>query len=123
MSKGSPLVGEWRELMSRYARVTEALERELQRRHRLSVTELEALQCLASNDQHSCRLQQLTDDVHMSQSALSRLIGRLEDEGLVKRETCTEDRRGIYAVITEEGLKRLAEAEPTQQEVLSKTLV
>jgi len=108
--------------MARYARVTEALERELQRRHRLSVTELEALQCLASNDEHACRLQALTDDVHVSQSALSRLIGRLEAEGLVKRETCTQDRRGIYAVITDEGLKRLAEAEPTQQEILAQTL-
>lgn len=120
--KGSTLVGEWRELQARHARVTAALERELQRRHRLSVTELEALQCLAQTEQHSCRLQELVGDVHMSQSALSRLIGRLEDEGLVERKSCTEDRRGIFAVITEAGLARIAEAEPTQHEILSQTL-
>jgi DNA-binding MarR family transcriptional regulator len=120
--KGSDFKSEWRELQARHARVTEALERELQRKHRLSVAELDALQCLAANEMQSCRLQQLTDDVHMSQSALSRLIGRLETEGLVERRSCSEDRRGIFAVITEAGLERLAEAEPTQAEILSRTL-
>ncbi|MCW3038794.1 MAG: transcriptional regulator, MarR family [Solirubrobacterales bacterium] len=121
-SVGSPLVGEWRELLARHARVNEALERELQRKHRLSVTEFEALQRLAEKDANGCRLQQLVDDVHMSQSALSRLIGRLHDEGLVDRRSCSEDRRGIYACITDAGRARLAEAEPTQAEVLERTL-
>jgi DNA-binding MarR family transcriptional regulator len=116
------LVGEWRELLARHARVNDALERELQRRHRLSVTEFEALQRLAENDHEGCRLQVLVDDVHVSQSALSRLIGRLTDEGLVERRSCTEDRRGIYACLTDDGRKLLAEAEPTQAEVLERTL-
>ena len=116
------LVSEWRELLARHARVTAELERELQRHHRLSVTELEALQRLAEDHADGCRLQTLVDDVHMSQSALSRLIGRLTDEGLVERRTCAEDRRGVYAAITEAGRARLAEAEPTQRAVLSRTL-
>lgn len=119
---GSSLIGEWRELLARHARVNDALERELQRRHRLSVAEFEALQRLAEGDDHGCRLQALVDDVHMSQSALSRLIGRLNDEGLVERRSCTSDRRGIYAVITDAGRERLAEATPTQAEVLARTL-
>lgn len=115
-------MGEWRELLARHARVNEALERELERNHRLSVTEFEALRHLADTEQGSCRLQQLVDDVHMSQSALSRLIGRLADEGLVERKSCTEDRRGIYAVITDAGRERLAEATPTHEAVLERTL-
>jgi DNA-binding MarR family transcriptional regulator len=118
----SPLVGQWRELLAQHARVNEALERELQRKHRLTVTEFEALQRLAETAEDGCRLQQLVEDVHMSQSALSRLIGRLADEGLVERRSCSEDRRGIYACITEAGRERLREAEPTQHEVLSRTL-
>lgn len=118
----SSLVGEWRELLARHARVNEALERELQRHHRLSVTEFEALQRLAESDDHGCRLQQLVDDVHMSQSALSRLVGRLADEGLVARRNCSDDRRGIYACITAAGRARLREAEPTQHDVLERTL-
>ena len=108
--------------MSAAPRVTEALERELQRKHGLSVTELEALQRLAEGDAHGCRLQQLVGDVHMSQSALSRLVGRLADEGLVERRQCSEDRRGVYASLTEAGRERLAEAEPTQRAVLEQTL-
>jgi DNA-binding MarR family transcriptional regulator len=108
--------------MERHARVTAALERELQREHRLSVTELEALQRLAEKDADGCRLQKLVADVHMSQSALSRLIGRLTDEGLVERRHCAEDGRGVYAYLTEAGRRRLAEAEPTQHDVLRRTL-
>lgn len=118
----SPLVDEWRALLARHARVNEALERELQRHHRLSVTEFEALQRMAEKNEHGCRLQQLVEDVQLSQSALSRLIGRLTDEGLVERRSCAEDRRGVYAAVTEAGLKRLAEATPTQQAVLERTL-
>lgn len=119
---GSSLMGEWRELLARHARVNEALERELERHHRLSVTEFEALQQLADNEAHGCRLQQLVDDIHMSQSALSRLIGRLVDEGLVERRSCTDDRRGVYAAITDAGRARLAEATPTHHAVLERTL-
>jgi DNA-binding MarR family transcriptional regulator len=119
---GSSLMGEWRELLARHARVNEALERELQRKHRLSVTEFEALQCLAESESQGCRLQQLVGDVHMSQSALSRLVTRLADEGLVERRSCAEDRRGMFAVLTDAGRDRLAEAAPTHEEVLGRTL-
>jgi DNA-binding MarR family transcriptional regulator len=121
-AKGPQLIDEWRELLARHARVSAALERDLQRRHRLSVTELEALQRLEENQVDGCRLQQLVEDVHMSQSALSRLVSRLEEEGLVERRSCAEDRRGTYACITEAGRARVREAEATQREVLARTL-
>jgi DNA-binding MarR family transcriptional regulator len=116
------LVDEWRELLARHARVNAALERELQARHGLSVTEFEALQRLAEKDEDGCRLQQLVDDVHMSQSALSRLITRLEQRGLVDRRSCETDRRGMFACLTQAGRDLLAEAEPTQAEVLARVL-
>ena len=121
-SKGPQLIDEWRELLARHARVNAALERDLQRHHRLSVTELEALQRLEENDDDGCRLQKLVEDVHMSQSALSRLVSRLEEEGLVSRRSCAEDRRGTYACITDAGRARVREAEATQREVLARTL-
>lgn len=116
------LVGEWHDLVARHARVFDALERELQRKHSLGVTELDALRCLAEETGGGCRLQQLVGDVHMSQSALSRLISRLESDGLVERRACADDRRGVYAVITDAGRERLAAALPTQHDVLSRTL-
>ena len=116
------LVEVWRDLFARHARIHDALERELQRRHGLTVTEFEALQRLAEKAQDGCRLQQLVDDVHMSQSALSRLVSRLEERGLVVRKTCSDDRRGIFACLTDEGAELLREAQPTQHEVLSRVL-
>jgi DNA-binding MarR family transcriptional regulator len=119
---GAQLIDEWRDLLARHARVNAALERDLQRHHRLSVTELEALQRLQENHADGCRLQQLVEDVHMSQSALSRLVSRLEEEGLVERRSCSDDRRGIFACITDAGRARVREAEATQREVLARTL-
>ncbi len=119
---GAQLIDEWRDLLARHARVNAALERDLQRHHRLSVTELEALQRLQEKHVDGCRLQQLVEDVHMSQSALSRLVSRLEEEGLVERRSCSDDRRGIFACITDAGRARVREAEATQREVLARTL-
>ena len=59
--------------------------------------------------------------MHLSQSALSRLIGRLEQHGLVERSLCDNDRRGIYVCLTE-AARRHAEALPTQRAVLAATL-
>src|SRR5688572_12279232 len=93
------LVESWRGLLDRHARVTCALERVLQDEHGLGVSEFEVLERLASPDNDQHRMQDLADSVHLSQSALSRLIGRLESEGLVTRAICSEDRRGIFACL------------------------
>ena len=58
----------------------------------------------------------------MSQSALSRLVARLEQEGLVRRSSCPDDRRGINAALTDAGRMRVREAEATQRAVLARTL-
>ncbi len=68
------------------------------------------------------RVQELVHQVHLSQSALSRLIARLEREGLVTRTMCEADRRGVYVRLTEEGRKRHAEAAPTHRAVLTSRL-
>jgi DNA-binding MarR family transcriptional regulator len=49
------------------------------------------------------RMSELADKVVLSRSNLTRLIDRLEDAGLVKRERSEEDRRGAFAVLTEAG--------------------
>ena len=59
---------------------------------------------------------------HLSQSALSRLIGRLEHDGLVERTMCSDDRRGIFALLTDAGRTRYEQAKPTQRAVLAEQL-
>ena len=112
----------WRELLDSHARVSGALEKALQTEHGLGVSEFEVLDRLASGDKDHRRMQELAESVHLSQSALSRLIGRLEEEELVSRAICSDDRRGIFACITDAGRKRHADAAPTRARVLAEQL-
>ena len=116
------MVSAWRALSARHAAVCSALERELGERHGLGVSDFEVLERLAESVDHQFRAQELADAVHLSQSALSRLISRLEKTGLVERCLCGEDRRGIYVILTPAGLRRHAEAAPVHREVLARTL-
>jgi DNA-binding MarR family transcriptional regulator len=116
------LVAQWRELLDRHARTTCALEKVLQERHQLGVSEFEVLERLACCDAEQHRMQGLADTVHLSQSALSRLIGRLEADGLVTRSMCAVDRRGIFACLTPAGRERYEAARPTQRQLLAELL-
>ena len=115
-------MGAWRALAASHAVVSCALDRELGERHGLGVSDFEVLERLAESEDHKFRVQELADAVHLSQSALSRLIGRLEQHGLVQRVLCDLDRRGIYVTLTDEGRRRHAAAVPTHRAVLAATL-
>jgi len=119
--KEMALTESWRELRDRHARVTGALERALHEHHQLGVSEFEVLEQIATADDH-CRMQTLCGSVHLSQSALSRLIGRLEQDGLVTRTMCSDDRRGIWASLTDAGRARHREACRTHRAVLAEQL-
>jgi DNA-binding MarR family transcriptional regulator len=112
----------WRDLMAQHARVSEALEHALQKRHELSLTEYEVLERLAESDDGKRRMQELADEIHLSQSALSRLVGRLEETGLVHRSICDHDRRGIWACVTDAGRTAQRSAAPTHRDTLAATL-
>jgi len=116
------VVAAWREMTACHAAACAALEHELGEHHGLGVSEFEVLDRLAENPARQSRAQDLADAVHLSQSALSRLVDRLVKSGLVERCTCGMDRRGIYVVLTEEGLRRHGEAASTHRAVLSRIL-
>jgi DNA-binding MarR family transcriptional regulator len=116
------LVSAWRDLLERHARTTATLERRLQHEHGLGVSEFEVLERLASPDKDQRRMQELAEAVHLSQSALSRVVARLEADGLVHRGMCPDDRRGIIACLTDAGRERYEAARPTHREVLAETL-
>ena len=116
------VVAEWRDLLERHARTTCALEHAL-KAHELGVSEYEVLDRLATGKQkEQRRMQTLGEAVHLSQSALSRVVGRLEADGLVLRGMCAEDRRGIFVCITDEGRARLKEARPAYRAALTDAL-
>jgi DNA-binding MarR family transcriptional regulator len=121
-SERDQLLDRWSELESEHARVREALEHRLQREHRLSLTEYEVLRRLSDSPEGHRRIQELAEEIHLSQSALSRLVQRLEDDGFVCRNVCDHDRRGVFACVTDAGRKAQAEAHPTHVSVLAETL-
>jgi DNA-binding MarR family transcriptional regulator len=112
------LAAEWHQLMSRYQRLTCALDRELTANHGLSASEFEVLQQLHQARPRSLRMGELADGAHLSQSALSRLVTRLVDDGLVQRADCPNDRRSLFVELTDAGEERYAQARPTQRRVL-----
>ena len=117
----SQLVDVWRELLDRHARTQCALDRAL-KEHDLGVSEFEVLERLveASGDQR--RMQEIGEAVHLSQSALSRVVARLERDGLAQRGMCSEDRRGIYVCITDEGRARYEAARSAHRAALADAL-
>jgi DNA-binding MarR family transcriptional regulator len=119
---GDALASAWHSLLERHARAHGALERAL-RDHDLGVSEFEVLERLANDpgrDQR--RMQELGKALHLSQSALSRVVGRLEKDGLVQRGMCAEDRRGVYVCITEDGRARHEAARPAHRDALAEAL-
>src|SRR3954453_9121001 len=114
----------WRDILAVHARTMCEIDRVLHP-HGLGASDFEVLDILASEapgagDQ--CRVQNLVGRVHLSQSALSRLIGRLEKDGLVARSVCVEDRRGVWVALTSKGRELHSEVLPLQRAVLAKTL-
>lgn len=117
------LVDQWRELTARRVRIGNALEQALEQQHGLSCQEFEVLDQLAECAQDAKpRVQDIADVVPITQSALSRLIGRLEKQGLIERRLCEVDRRGINVFLTEAGRARHAAARPTYCDVLARQL-
>jgi DNA-binding MarR family transcriptional regulator len=111
------VVGAWRDLLAKHAAAWSALERELDK-HDLGPSEFEVLDYMVERGQDNYRVQELADATHLSQSALSRLIARLERADLVCRSMCDFDRRGVFVQITDQGRARLIAARPTHRAVL-----
>jgi DNA-binding MarR family transcriptional regulator len=91
-------------------RIDEAAERALQGQHGITVSEYLALAALAySDDDGHLRQQVLAAEIPLNHSSVSRLVARLERDGLSERYLCDTDRRGVYTQITERG-RRVVEA-------------
>ncbi|MDI3404720.1 MarR family winged helix-turn-helix transcriptional regulator [Streptomyces cavernicola] len=113
-------VEQWRELLATHARTTCELDRELHQ-HGLGASDFEVLDMLADADS-SQRVQELAGRIHLSQSALSRLVARLEKDGLVVRGMCSSDRRGVQVALTDKGRELHARVRPLQRAVLERML-
>jgi DNA-binding MarR family transcriptional regulator len=106
-------LGAWRGLLRVHSALVKALDAELLAEQGLPLSSYEVLINLQAAPGQRRRMAELADSVLLSRSGMTRLVDRLEREGLLERDTCTDDGRGTFAVLTDKGEAMLARARPT----------
>ena len=102
----------WRSFLRAHALVTRILDAELTAECDLPLGSYEVLLHLNEAPGRRLRMTELADRVLLSRSGLTRLVDRMEREGLIVRESCPSDLRGTNAVLTDAGYERLRDAAP-----------
>ena len=111
-------LGAWRGMLEAHARVTQQLDAQMQREHGLSVSAYEVLMFLADAPARRLRMSEIARRVLLSRSGCTRLVDRLAELGYVTRAAANGDGRGLYAQLTEAGLRKLTAARVTHHEGL-----
>ena len=102
----------WRAFLQQHVVLLRRLETELSAETGMSLAHYDVLVQLAYADDRRLRMHELANRVLLSRSGITRMVDRLESDGLVERRACPSDARGSFAVLTEAGLSRLREATP-----------
>ena len=106
-------LGAWRGLLRVHTALVRELDAELYATHDLPLSSYDVLIYLQAAPGRRLRMAELADSVLLSRSGVTRLVDRLEREGLIERDACTSDGRGLFAVLTDKGEELLARARPT----------
>jgi DNA-binding MarR family transcriptional regulator len=93
----------WQNFLDCGLRLYAAMNRRLTDEHQLSLTDVRALIFLSNAADGSARMGDLAEALASLPSRLTRQIGRLEAQGLVRRVASPDDRRGVVASITDDG--------------------
>lgn len=101
----------WRTHLDVTRLLMDQLERDLQP-YGLTNNDYEILVNLSESPEHRMRMSELADRTRQSKSRLSHQITRMENAGLVRRENCDTDRRGLFAVLTEHGWDTMRKVAP-----------
>jgi MarR family transcriptional regulator, 2-MHQ and catechol-resistance regulon repressor len=91
--------------------------------HGLSLVEFEVLVRLARSPEHRLRMSELSAQVSLTTSGITRVVDRLERHELVHRQACPDDRRGLWAVLTPVGRSRLSAALPGHLELMERHFI
>jgi len=103
----------WAGFIRAHASIVKELDAELQAAHGLPLSSYDVLVQLSSARDGRMQMFELAEAVHLSRSGLSRLVDRLERQGLLERHKGERDPRQVFARITRRGLERLAETTTT----------
>lgn len=112
----------WLKLIQVVANIEAELGRVLQERHGLGLSDYRALRVLSRSPDSELRMQELASYLRLNQSSVSRMVERLERDGLTVRDLCPDDKRGVYTVLTDKGRSRLESAQPDYESALTTAL-
>lgn len=101
----------WRSYIIASRRLLEALDSDLDG-HDLSMADYEVLAQLSDAPDRRMRMSELAEIAMLSKSRLSHRMKVMEKAGWVRREVCSEDKRGSFAVMTEKGWRAIVKAAP-----------
>jgi DNA-binding MarR family transcriptional regulator len=103
----------WRGMLRVHASLLRSMDADLSAAHGIGLRSYEVLLHLGEAPGERLRMSVLSESVLLSASGISRLVDRLERGALVRRERCSEDGRGYWAVLTPAGREKLMESRPT----------
>ena len=93
-----------------HGRVIREIEKYLQAEHQLLLSWFDVLGRLASAPSARLRMSELSEAALFTRSGLTRLVDRIEEAGLVRRERIAGDRRGVSVVLTAAGREKFEKA-------------
>ena len=102
----------WRTFITTHAVIIDLIERELAEAKQLPLSSYDVLLALVEAPDRRLRMHELAQAVVLSRSGLTRLVDRLEQEGLLRRERTGSDRRATFAVLTLKGFRAFRHAWP-----------
>ena len=108
----------WHNLLQVSTRVIREFDRRLDREHRISAREFDVLINLDNAPDRRLRMTELANVAMLSSGGLTRLVGRLEERGFVRRDQDAVDARAFYAKLTGTGRALLADARVTHDGVI-----
>lgn len=100
----------WRAVLEAHGALTRLCEQEMRADCGISLSWFDVLMHLSEADGHTMRMAELADRLLLSPSWLTRRIDGMEKAGLVRRRPAPDDRRGVYASLTPEGLDTFGQA-------------
>jgi|SRR5438552_1360931 len=113
----------WRAFLRAGVLLLERLDAELEEAHGISLPDYEVLADLSEAPGERLRMRELAERALVSRSRLTHAVDRLQQAGMVTRERCPGDRRGVYAVLTPAGRRLLEQAAPTHVEGVRRYLI
>ena len=113
----------WRALLHAHATLTGRIEHDLAEAGLPPLGWYDVLWPLHRAPGRRLRMSALASEVTISRTGLTRLVDRIEREGLLRREPAPEDRRGSYVVLTPPGSATLRRMWPVYERALERDFV